>query len=170
MNLADSVLVLGLLAGGTVLALTGSAAASPVEGTWRTLNGSEIFVQPCDEGYCGSLSHIVIPPEQSGLCRSLDKDTFAPLILDYNNTDRALQTRSLLGAQMLTLRPTGDPNSFVASIYNAQDGKIYDGMAWVLNDSILRFGGGCVASICAVTQDWPKVPDREAAPDFSCSS
>ena len=150
------------------LLLTGAAHAAAIEGTWRALNGTEITVAPCPEGYCGTLSYIVIPPAQADMCRSMPKEEFATLILDYNNADKALQTRPLLGAQMITLKPTPEPEGYTATVYNAEDGKTYDVLVWVLNGNTLRLGGGCVASMCAVTQDWPKVAERESVPDFTC--
>ena len=47
------------------LALSPAAAqvTAPIEGTWKTLNGTEINIAPCEDGFCGTLSWIVIPPE-----------------------------------------------------------------------------------------------------------
>lgn len=144
-------------------------AQASVEGTWRTINGTEVNIVPCESGFCGTLSWIVIPPEQSGMCKMMPKEDFGSLMLDYKNPDKALQTRSLVGVQMLTLKPTNDPNAYTASVYNAEDGSTNDVLVWVLDNSILRLGGGCVASLCAVTQDWPRVADRVDTPDFTCS-
>jgi uncharacterized protein (DUF2147 family) len=146
-----------------------AASAAAVEGTWRTLNGSEITIAPCGaDEYCGSLSYIVIPREQADICRSMEKQSFASLMLDYNNADKAMQTRPLLGVEMVRLRPNGEPEGYTATIYNAQDGKSYEVLVWIMNGDTLRLGGGCVQSMCAVTQDWPRVAARETAPDFTC--
>jgi uncharacterized protein (DUF2147 family) len=145
------------------------ALAAPVEGTWRTLNGTEVNIAPCNAGYCGTLSWIVIPPEQSAMCKMMPKQDFGSLMLDYKNPDKSQQTRSLIGVQMLTLKPTNDPTAYTASVYNAEDGSTNDVLVWVLDNNILRLGGGCVASLCAVTQDWPRVADRADTPDFTCS-
>lgn len=147
---------------------TGAANAAAIEGTWRALNGTEITVAPCPDGYCGTLSYIVIPPAQEDMCRSMAKEDFSSLILDYNNADTAMQTRPLLGVQMITLKPTTEPEAYTATVYNAEDGKTYDVLVWVMNGNTLRLGGGCIASMCAVTQDWPKVAEREIVPDFTC--
>lgn len=146
-----------------------AAHAAAVEGTWQTLNGSEITIAPCGTNeYCGSLSYIVIPPEQAQMCRSMEKQSFASLMLDYNNADKSLQTRPLLGVEMVRLKPTSEPEGYTATIYNAQDGKSYDVLVWIMNGDTLRLGGGCVQTMCAVTQDWPRVAGRETAPDFTC--
>jgi uncharacterized protein (DUF2147 family) len=146
----------------------GAVQAASIEGTWRTLNGTEISVDRCGDGYCGLLSWIVIPKEQSGMCKSMAKEAFASLMLDYNNADQSLQSRPLLGVEMLKLKPTKDDDAYTASIYNAEDGKTYDVLVWVMGGDTLRLGGGCLGSMCAVTQDWPRVPERPATPDFTC--
>jgi uncharacterized protein (DUF2147 family) len=143
-------------------------AGAPIEGTWRTLNGTEITVAPCGAEFCGTLSWIVIPEQQRSVCQLMPKDEFGSLILDYNNPDRTQQTRSLLGAQMMKVMPTRDPNAYSARIYNAEDGSTNDVLLWVVKGTTLRLGGGCVASMCLVTQDWPRVGQRETVPDYTC--
>ncbi|HZY68058.1 MAG TPA: DUF2147 domain-containing protein [Devosia sp.] len=162
--------IFAVLSFGLALGLLPTVAqAASVEGSWLTSNGAEITVSPCADGYCGVLSWIVIPKSQAELCLSLPKEEFAPLILDYNNADKSQQTRSLLGAQMLKLKPTNDPDAYTASIYNAEDGSTHDVLVWITEGgNNFRLGGGCLGSLCAVTQDWPRVPLREVTPDFTC--
>lgn len=138
-----------------------------VEGTWKTLTGTEINVQPCGNAFCGTFSYIVIPAKEAEICRSMAKGDFATLILDYKNPDQSLQTRSLLGLQAVAIQPTNDPNAYTANIYNAEEGKSFDVLLWISGNR-LTLGGGCLGSMCAVTQDWPRVPDRADAPTFSC--
>lgn len=147
-----------------------AAPASPVVGTWRTLDGTEITISPCAKGFCGVLSWVVVPAQYESDCEA-DKAAFGVQMLDYQNPDKGLQTRPILGMQTLTMKPGKDDRSFTASIYNPQEGKSYKVDFWVVNDDeTLRLGGGCVGGggFCAVTQDWPRVPDRPDAPDFSC--
>jgi uncharacterized protein (DUF2147 family) len=149
------------------VALT-SVAASPAEGTWRALNGSEISIAKCGEGLCGTLSFIVIPKQFEAPCEQ-DKAAFGEQMLDLRNQDTSLRTRKLLGLQILTLTATSDPRAFDAKIYNAEDGGTYGINVWILNDDqTLRVGGGCMGTVCAMTQDWPRVAQREVAPDFTC--
>ena len=138
----------------------------PVVGTWRTLTGTEINVQPCGAKFCGTFSYIVIPAKDAQACRSTPKGEFAALMLDYQNPNKALQTRSLLGLQAVTLERAGAPDDFTANIYNAEDGKSHDVRIWIRGNT-LTLGAGCLGSMCAVTQDWPRVRDRPA-PDFTC--
>ena len=143
------------------------ALAATIEGTWLTPTGSEITVTPCLQGFCGSLSWIVVPPEQAALCSTFTPEEAAALMLDYKNPDRALQTRPLLGAELLTLAPQAD-GSYNARIYDVLKGETHDVTIWV-NDDTLRLGAGCVMGMCAFTQDWPRAAMREA-PGFTCDS
>ena len=138
-----------------------------VEGTWRTLTGTEINVQPCGSDFCGTFSFIPIPGKDAEICRSMAKTDFATLILDYKNPNKSLQSRSLLGLNAVAIKPTRDPNEYAANIYNAEEGKSYDVIFWI-NGNTLTLGAGCFGGMCAVKQDWPRVPDRSDAPTFSC--
>jgi uncharacterized protein (DUF2147 family) len=165
--------VLGMSAGVAPVAAApiplSSVMGSPADGTWRTQNGTEITIGPCEGGLCGSLTFITIPKKNAEQCRSMDKQSFAQLILDYGNPDKSLQTRPLLGLVMLTLKPTNDPSSFTARVYNPEDGSTNDVQVFIINNgTTLRIGGGCLGTMCVQSQDWPKVPARATAPDFSC--
>ncbi len=138
-----------------------------VEGTWRTLTGTEINVQPCGAAYCGTFSFIPIPAKDAEVCKQMAKSDFATLILDYKNPNKSLQSRSLLGLNAVAITPTARPDEYLANIYNAEEGKSYDVVFWI-NGNKLTLGAGCLGSMCAVTQDWPRVPDRADAPTFSC--
>lgn len=175
MNLVGNVLkscVLGFSLGVLTLPAAAQDAAAtripaPIEGTWRTLTGTEINIQPCGTDFCGTFSYIVIPADEAKVCQSMAKTDFATLILDYKNPDKALQTRSLIGLNAVAIKPTRDPNAYTANIYNAEEGAYFDVLLWT-KGSKLVLGGGCLGSMCAVTQDWPRVPDREDAPTFTC--
>jgi uncharacterized protein (DUF2147 family) len=143
-----------------------AVSAAPIVGTWRTLTGTEIAVTPCGDKFCGTFAYIVIPAKDADTCRSTPHDEFAALILDYQNPNKSLQSRPLLGFEALNLTPSGKPDAYDASIYNAEEGKTYNVQMWVKGDT-LTLAAGCFGSMCAVTQDWPRVPNRPA-PDFTC--
>ena len=124
-------------------------------------------IQPCGEGYCGHLSWIVIPNEQWLVCSTMPAHMFAPLIQEYNNPDKAKQSRSLLGANILRVTATEEPDAYDAVVYNAEDGSTNAAKVWV-EGSNLRLGGLCSGTICEVNQYWPRVADRRDAPGYSC--
>ena len=147
-----------------------SVIGPPVVGTWRTQNGTEVTIAPCGVQLCGTLSYIVIPKKNAAQCNATDPQTFAALMLDYNNPDKSLQTRPLLGLTMLKIAASGDPNTYSAIVYNPEDGSTNDVQLFVIDGgATLRIGGGCLAGMCAVTQGWPRVPDRPDAPTFTCN-
>lgn len=147
---------------------SGAAWSASIEGTWRTLDGTEITIDPCGAAYCGTLSWIVVPREEAAICKTMAKDAFAALMVDSKNPNKALQTRPLLGAPMMSIKPSQDPDAYSATIYDATTGKTHDVQVWIVKGKTLRLGGGCIGSICMQTQDWPKVAERQDTPDFTC--
>jgi len=142
--------------------------ASPVEGSYRSENGAEVRIAPCDGDFCGTLNWIVVPKEHADMCRQ-DKLAFGNLMLDYKNPDPALQSRSVIGLPFVTLHPTGDPRAFNVTVYDVQNGQSYDGAASVTDgDSNLQLRFGCVANVCVATLNWPRLPDRTDGPGFTC--
>jgi uncharacterized protein (DUF2147 family) len=161
------VAVLGL--GMALLAGVLPAAAASAEGSWKTQDGTEITVAKCDADYCGTLTWIVVPKEFQAQCQQMGRDAITAVMRDEKNPDPTLKNRPILGMSMLTLTPAGDPNSYNAVVYNAQDGSTNNAQVFILDGgNTLRIGGGCFGSMCAISQDWPRVPTRDGPPDFTC--
>ena len=157
------------LTGGIALAALASGGAAfgqsaSIEGTWQTQQGTEVTIAPCAQGYCGTLSWIVIPKENSAQCNA-DKAGFQAKMVDAQNPDRSLRNRSLIGLQMLTLRPTNNPNRYDIHIYDSEHGKAYDGAAEVDGNTLNL--QQCLG-ICVNVQSWPRVPMRTGAPFVNC--
>jgi uncharacterized protein (DUF2147 family) len=136
---------------------------APIEGTWLMDKGAELTVTPCGSAYCGTMSWIVIPKEHSAACLA-DKDSFGAQMLDYKNPDKNLKSRSLIGMLMATIKPTTDPARYDVHLYSAEDGKSYDGAAYV--DGRTLNLQQCLG-ICVTVRSWPRIPTREAT-GFSC--
>jgi uncharacterized protein (DUF2147 family) len=149
-----------------ILSAPGEALAqtASIEGTWQTQQGTEVTVVPCASGYCGILSWIVIPKDHSAEC-SADKPGFEAKMLDYQNPDKSLRTRSLIGMQMMSMKPTSDPKRYDIHIYDSEHGKSYDGVAEVDGNTLNL--QQCLG-VCVNVQSWPRVPNRAGTPDVSC--
>lgn len=162
---AHSLLV--LIVAGFAMCGSAIAAETSIEGSWRTQNGTEVTIAPCGDIYCGYLSWVVVPPEYAEQCAA-DRAAFAAQMLDTRNPDPTLQSRPIVGLELMHLRPTG--NDFAGDVYNAQDGSTVNNLTvWVTDGGeTLRIGGGCFGHMCIGTQDWPRVPTRPAY-DFSCT-
>ena len=76
-----------------------AAPPAPIEGVWQTLLKSEITIAPCPEGFCGTLSKIVVPSEglteeEMAAAQQMDPSTFT----DQRNKDPELRNRPMLAA------------------------------------------------------------------------
>lgn len=137
----------------------------PIEGTWQTLELSEITITVCEVGYCGVLSKIVVPRE------GLTEEEYAAALAmppeaytDVRNPDPALRTRPMLGLQLLTLLPSVKPNIYDGEIYNPEDGNTYSGYVEMLGPDLIRLNGCVLYNIVCQGQEWVRViPEPETA-------
>lgn len=149
--------------GGVLAQAEGSPApASPIEGVWRAQLESEITIKPCELGYCGYLTRIVVP---EGILSAEEAEAAAAMApedyFDYRNEDPALRNRPMLGLHMLTLRPSDKPNIFDGEVYNPQDGKTYSGYVELTGPDSLRLNGCVLYNIVCMGEDWVRVPQAE---------
>src|ERR1700754_5073206 len=96
-------------------ALVLAALATPVSaqdaaGTWLTASGeTRVRIAPCGGNVCGTIVWV--------------KNTGAK---DENNPNAAQKSRSLVGINMINMKPAGD-KKWSGTLYNPQDGKTYSG-------------------------------------------
>lgn len=144
------------LACGISAAATGAPLA-PVEGVWRTQNGTEVTITSCDEGYCGYLSKIVVPAEYFAKYGKLLEDLSVEQYFDFNNKDPALRNRRVLGLRIVSMRPDRSSSRYTGELYNAADGNTYAGSLDQLGPDLLRVTG-CVLLVLCSGEDWVRVP------------
>lgn len=130
----------------------------PIEGIWQTLELSEITIAVCPEGFCGTLSKIVVPRE------GLTEEEYAAAMAmpvegftDVRNPDPALRTRPMMGLQILTLLPSQKPYVYDGTIYNPEDGNTYSGYVEMLGPDLIRLNGCVLYNIICQGQDWVRV-------------
>jgi uncharacterized protein (DUF2147 family) len=161
---------LGLLIGAGLM-LTGLVSAGaqepvvdpnrildPIEGIWQTQELSEVTIALCPEGFCGTLSKIVVPregltDEEYAAAQAMPVESFT----DMRNPDPTLQGRPMMGLQILTLLPSTKPNIYDGEIYNPQDGNIYSGYVEMLSPDMMRLNGCVLYNIICQGQDWVRV-------------
>ena len=137
----------------------------PIEGVWQTLELSEVTIALCLEGYCGTLSKIVVPRE------GLTEEEYAAALAmppeaytDMRNPDPALRGRPMLGLQLLTLVPSAKPYVYDGVIYNPEDGNTYSGYVEMLGPDLIRLNGCVLYNLICQGQDWVRViPEPMAA-------
>jgi uncharacterized protein (DUF2147 family) len=129
----------------TFLALA-PAAADPI-GTWRTENDrSLVRIATCGAGLCGTVVSLKEPN---------DPETGKPKT-DKFNADTSKRTRSLIGvAILLNAKPSG-PNKWVGQVYNAEDGKTYDGTLTEVSPTSLKLEGCALAGFICKSQIWTR--------------
>jgi uncharacterized protein (DUF2147 family) len=141
------------------------APPEPIEGIWRTVLNSEVTIAPCEEGFCGTLSKIVVPtegltPEEAAAAQAMPVESFT----DQRNKDPNLRARPMLGLQILTLRHSDKPYVYDGDIYNPQDGNTYSGYLEMLEPDLVRLNGCVLFNVVCRGEDWVRViPEPEMA-------
>jgi uncharacterized protein (DUF2147 family) len=130
-------------------AIAGSAparAADPL-GTWYTADKeSQVKITNCGGALCGALVWLKEPN---------DPATGRPKT-DKNNADTTKQGRPLIGVQIvLAMKPSGTPDQWSGSVYNASDGKTYTGSFTMTGPNTAELKG-CVMGIICKAQTWTR--------------
>lgn len=135
-----------------------SAQQAPVEGVWLTMLKSEITIAPCPEGYCGTLSKIVVPEEVMEKNRDAIENMSVEEYTDENNKDPKLRSRPILGLRILTLTPSDKPLIYDGEIYNPEDGNTYSGYVEVLDGDRIKLNGCVLFNVICRGEEWTRVP------------
>lgn len=127
------------VAAAALASLSLPASAQDATGTWLTASGeTRVRIAPCGASVCGTIVWV--------------KNTGAK---DENNPNAALKNRSLVGINMIQMKPAGG-GKWSGTLYNPQDGKTYSGSLTVQGANSLSLSG-CVAGIFCRSQNWTRV-------------
>jgi uncharacterized protein (DUF2147 family) len=148
-----------------------AAPASPIEGVWLDSTQSQITVVPCDQGYCGNISKIVVPPKLYAAHKK-EIDAIAPAgFTDLNNKDPKLRNRPILGLTILTLHPTDKPEVFDGTIYDPDSGNTFSGSLTLLGPDKMQLegclnvpGANLLKNLLCRDRDWTRVVASEPPP------
>jgi uncharacterized protein (DUF2147 family) len=120
--------------------------ADPI-GTWLTEGGrSRVRVASCGAGLCGTVIWLKEPDDpETGKAK-----------LDKKNADASKRNRPLIGvAILLNAKPSG-ANKWVGQVYNAEDGKTYDGTLTEVSPTSLKLEGCALAGLVCRSQTWTR--------------
>ncbi len=123
--------------------VAGSAQAADPNGVWLTEDGAaKIKVAKCGASVCGSVVWLKEPNDTSGKPKT-----------DTNNVDASKRSRAIIGVPIvLSMKPDG-ADKWSGKIYNAEDGKTYDGSLTLAGNTMkVR---GCVSVFCK-TKTWTR--------------
>lgn len=130
------------------LAFAGGAVAQMAEpsGVWIVANGNaRVRVGPCGEAYWGVIDWARNPN------------------VDKNNPDPAKRSRPVIGMPiLLEMKPAG-PNEWKGEIYNAENGKTYDGKMSVAGPDALKISGCVFGGLFCGGQTWERFKEEGTA-------
>jgi uncharacterized protein (DUF2147 family) len=115
--------------------LSGAAAASSIEGLWRTDDGkADIRIAPCGQRLCGRIARV------------LDTGPNVPTA-DVNNPDPRRRHRPIMGLQVLSGFRGGPAEWTDGKAYDPKSGSSYRSSLRLNADGSLRVTG-CVLFVC----------------------
>jgi uncharacterized protein (DUF2147 family) len=130
------------------LAFAGGASAQMAEpsGVWTVANGhARVRIGPCGEAYWGVIDWARNPN------------------VDKNNPDPAKRARPVVGMPiLLAMKPAG-PNEWKGEIYNAENGKTYDGKMSVAGPDALKISGCVFGGLFCGGQTWERFKEEGTA-------
>ena len=123
--------------------LAGPAYADDPSGLWLTEDGTaKIKIAKCGANVCGSVAWLKEPNDTSGKPK-----------VDRNNTDATKRGRPIIGVPIvLAMKPDG-ADKWSGQIYNAEDGKTYNGSLTLAGNTLQV--QGCVSVFCK-TKTWTR--------------
>ena len=138
------------------LALTAISIGSPLDENdvllgkwWNGEKDAHIEIYTCTNGLCGKIVWLEEPNEEDGTPK-----------IDDENPDEALQSRPLMGLDILSgFKYIGDNKWEEGTIYNPRDGKTYSCYLLLQEDGMLKVRGYIGFSLIGKTQYWERVKD-----------
>jgi uncharacterized protein (DUF2147 family) len=147
-----------------------AAPASPIEGVWLDSSNSQITVVPCDGGYCGNISKIVVPPALYAAHKKEIDAMGTAGFTDVKNKDPSLRNRPILGLTILTLHATDKPEVFDGTIYDPDSGDTFSGSLTLLSNDKMRLegclnvpGANLLKNLLCRDRDWTRIADTATA-------
>jgi uncharacterized protein (DUF2147 family) len=131
-----------------LLSFAGGASAQMAEpsGVWIVAKGNaRVRIGPCGEAYWGVIDWARTPN------------------VDKNNPDPAKRSRPVVGMPiLLAMKPAG-PNEWKGEIYNAENGKTYDGKMSVVGPDALKISGCVFGGMFCGGQTWERFKEEGTA-------
>lgn len=142
--------------------LAASPVQSPLEGVWVTASKSEITIATCPEGFCGTISKVVVPEDIMAKNRGAISAMKVEDYTDQNNKDPALRSRPIQGLQILTFASGKKPLVYDGQIYNPQDGNTYSGYIEVQDENHIRLNGCVMFNLICKGEEWVRATAEPA--------
>jgi uncharacterized protein (DUF2147 family) len=130
------------------LAAVTAACAGDPHGHWLTENGrATVSIVDCGGALCGKIIALKEPN---------DPATGKPKT-DNNNSDAAKRIRPLIGVQIvIDMKPDATADKWKGQVYNAEDGRTYNGSITLVNAKTLNLQGCALGGLICKTQTWTR--------------
>lgn len=130
-----------------MLTISNCALAAEAEGTWVSDDGGlKVRLSDCGGKLCGKVVWLGEP---------IDEATGRPKT-DKRNPDPAKRGRPLIGLKVVNdMKPNG-PNTWSGTIYNADDGNIYQAHLKIEDEHTAHLQG-CVLGVLCKSRTWQRV-------------
>ena len=114
-----------------------------LKGYWHGF-GLIVHIKECEDKVCGLIEFMFVEDGDDPM-----------LILDKNNKDKELRSRTLIGSNILyDIDKTSDSKrTFTGKIYNPEEGKSYKSKIRQLDNGNLEIKG-CFAVVCRKVGEW----------------
>tara|TARA_Y100000590_G_scaffold126302_1_gene144363 strand:- start:1782 stop:2267 length:486 start_codon:yes stop_codon:yes gene_type:complete len=114
-----------------------------LKGYWHG-NGLIMQFKECEDKICGTIEHIFV-----------EEGKDPKLVLDENNKDKELRSRTLIGSDILYEidKKPDSKRTFIGKIYNPEEGKSYKSKIRQLDNGNLEIKG-CFAVVCRKVGEW----------------
>jgi uncharacterized protein (DUF2147 family) len=120
-----------------LLTAAAPAGAADPTGVWLTKNrDARVRVADCGDSLCGTIVWLAQP---------IDPATGRPAT-DKSNTDPSRRNRPMVGVRIFGMQRIGN-DTWAGPIYNADDGRTYNGSVVLLGPAQLKIEG-CLALFC----------------------
>lgn len=138
-------LVLAGLLGTGAVSHAATPAHAAVEGEWRVADGTaQVRIVPCGDTLVGAISW----EKQPGF--------------DSQNPDEAKRKLPILGLPILRHLRAEPTDRWVGEIYNADNGKLYDGSISLVAPDRLHIEGCLISGVMCGGEDWSRVSAKPA--------
>ncbi|WP_310619550.1 DUF2147 domain-containing protein [Flexibacterium corallicola] len=117
--------------------IAGASQAAGPEGVWKRSNGNaKIQMYSCGSAICGKIVWLKNPRK------------------DIKNPSKSLQSRELVGLNIVQgMKPNGS-NEWAGKIYNAEDGKTYKGKMKLVSANELKLSGCALGGLICKGDIW----------------
>ena len=114
-----------------------------LKGYWHGF-GLIVQIKKCEDKICGLIEHMFVEDGDDPM-----------LVLDENNKDKELRSRTLIGSNILygIDKKPDSKRTFTGKIYNPEEGKSYKSKISILNNGNLEIKG-CFAVVCRKIGEW----------------